>query len=101
VKKKNDKWRVCIDFINLNEVCPKNGYPLPRIDQLVEATSGYELLSFMDAYSGNNQIKMHPPDEDKTAFTIGRGIYCYKVMPFGLKNVGAMFQRIVTKSSRA
>ena len=84
--KKNGKWRVCIDFTNLNEACPKDNYPLPRIDQLTEVTAGHELLSFMDAYFGYNQIKMHPPDEDKTAFTTGWGIYCYKVMPFGLKN---------------
>jgi len=63
VKKKNENWRVCIDFLNLNEACPKDCYPLPRIDQLVEVTAGHELLSFMDAYSGYNQIKMktkHP-----------------------------------------
>jgi len=69
---------------------------LPRIDQLVEGTAGHELLSLMDAYFGYNQIKMHPLDEDKTTFTTG-GIYCYKVMPFGLKNVGATFQRMVNK----
>jgi len=62
VKKKNGKWRVCIDFTNFNEACPKDNYPLPKIDQLVEVTVGYELLNFMDAYSGYNQIKMHPPD---------------------------------------
>jgi hypothetical protein len=60
VKKKNGKWRVCIDFTNLNEACPKDPFPLPRIDQTVDATAGSELLSFMDAYSGYNQIKMYP-----------------------------------------
>ena len=65
VNKKNRKWRVYIDFTNLNEACPKDSYPLLRIDQLVEATAGHEFLSFMDAYSGYNQIKMHSPDEDK------------------------------------
>ena len=79
VKKKNGKWRVCIDFANLNEVCPKDSYLFLRIDQLVEATAGHELLSFMDAYSGYNQIKMHSPDEDKTAFTMCQGIYSYRV----------------------
>ena len=59
--------------------------------------AGYELLSFMDAYSGYNQIKMHPTDEDKTAFTTGRAIYCNKVMPFGLKKAEATFQRMVNK----
>ena len=67
------------------------------IDQLVEAMAGHELLSFMDAYSDYNQIKMHPPDEDKTAFTTGQGIYCYRVMPFELKNARATFQRMVKK----
>jgi len=60
MKKKNSKWRVCIDFTKLNEACSKDSYPLPRIDQLVEAAAGHELLSFMDAYSGYNQIRMHP-----------------------------------------
>jgi len=67
-------WRVCVDFTSLNEACPNDSYPLPRIDQLVEATMGYELLSFMDAYFSYNQIKMHPSDEDNTAITTGRGI---------------------------
>ena len=69
VKKKNDKWRVCIDFTNVNEACPKDSFPLPRIDQLV-TTAGYELLSFMDAYSGYNQIKMQPTDEDKISLLV-------------------------------
>jgi len=64
---------------------------LSRIDQLIEATTGHELLSFMDAYSGYNQIKMHPPNEVKTAFTTCRDIYCCKVIPFGLKNAGLPF----------
>ena len=77
------------DFTNLNEDCPKDSFPLLRIDQLVEATVSHELLSFMNAYFGYNQIKMQPSDEDKTAFSTGRGVYCYKVMPFGLKNARA------------
>ena len=85
---------------NLNEACPKDSYPLMRIKQLVEATTVYKLLSFMDTYFGYNQIKMHPPDEDKTTFAIGQRIYCYKVMPFGLKNVRATFQQMVKKSLR-
>jgi len=70
---------------------------LLRIDQLVEAAMGYELLNFMDTYVGYNQIKMHPSDKNKTAFTTSREIYSYKVMPFGLKNVGTTFQRMVDK----
>ena len=64
-------------FTDLNKACPKDNLPLPSIDQMVDATAGHELLSIMDAYSGYNQIKMHPEDEDKTAFTTGRAIYCY------------------------
>ncbi|KAK0570714.1 hypothetical protein LWI29_005357 [Acer saccharum] len=97
VKKKNGKWRVCIDFTDLNKACPKDSFPLPHIDMLVDATAGHELLSFMDAYSGFNQILMHPDDQEKTAFVTERGIFCYKVMSFGLKNAGATYQRLVNK----
>ncbi|KAK0571192.1 hypothetical protein LWI29_012293 [Acer saccharum] len=97
VKKKNSQWRMCVDFTDLNKACPKDSFPLPRIDQLVDATAGHETLSLMDAYSGYNQIKMHKPDEEKTAFTIDQGLYCYTVMPFGLKNAGATYQRLVNK----
>ena len=93
VPKKNGKHRVCIDFTDLNKACPKDSFPLPHIDSLVDATSGHELLSFMDAFSGYNQILMHPNDQEKTLFITDRGTYCYKVMPFGLKNVGATYQR--------
>ncbi|KAK0583054.1 hypothetical protein LWI29_032902 [Acer saccharum] len=88
---------MCVDFTYLNKACPKDSFPLPRIDQLVDATVGHELLSFMDAYSGYNQIRMNKADEEKTAFTTDQGLYCYKVMPFGLKNAGATYQRLVNK----
>ncbi|KAL5580502.1 hypothetical protein UlMin_012944 [Ulmus minor] len=97
VRKKNGKWRVCIDFTDLNKACPKDSFPLPHIDMLVDATAGHELLSFMDAFSGYNQILMHPDDQEKTTFITERGIFCYKVMPFGLKNAGATYQRLVNK----
>ena len=97
VKKKNNQWRMCVDFTDLNKACPKDSFPLPRIDQLVDATAGYELLSFMDAYSGYNQIRMNKADEEKTSFTTDQGLYCYKVMPFGLKNAGATYQRLVNR----
>ena len=97
VKKANGKWRTCIDFTNLNKACPKDSFPLPRIDQLVDATAGHALLSFMDAYSGYNQIPMYPPNEEHTSFITDRGLYCYKVMPFGLRNAGATYQRLVNK----
>ena len=86
-----------MDFTNLNKACPKDSFPVPRIDQMVNATAGHELLSFMDAYSGYNQIPMFPRDEEHTAFITGRGLYFYKVMPFGLKNAGATYQRLVNK----
>ena len=74
VKKANGQWRLCVDFTDLNKACPKDSFPLPRIDQLVDATAGHELLSFMDAYSGYNQIRMHEPDQEKTAFITDRGL---------------------------
>ena len=73
-----------MDFTNLNEACPKDSFPVPWIDQMVDATAGHELLSFMDAYSGYNQIPMFHRDEEHTAFITDRGLYCYKVMLFGL-----------------
>ncbi|RZK27622.1 MAG: RNA-directed DNA polymerase, partial [Hymenobacter sp.] len=97
VKKKNGKWRVCVDYTDLNKACPKDSFPLPHIERLVEATACHKVLSFMDAFSGYNQILMHPNDQEKTAFTTDKGIYCYKVMPFGLKNAGATYQRLVNK----
>uniref|UniRef100_A0A2N9IAR1 Uncharacterized protein n=1 Tax=Fagus sylvatica TaxID=28930 RepID=A0A2N9IAR1_FAGSY len=97
VKKKNGKWRVCIDFTDLNKACPKDPFPLPKIDQLVDATSGHQRMSFLDVFQGYHQIAMNPVDEEKTAFITPRGIFCYKVMPFGLKNAGATYQRMITK----
>ena len=89
VKKANGKWRLCIDFTNVNRACPKDSFPLPRIDLIVDATAGHELLSFMNAFSGYNQISMDPDDQEKTSFVTGQGTYCYRVMPFRLKNAGA------------
>ncbi|RDX61810.1 Retrovirus-related Pol polyprotein, partial [Mucuna pruriens] len=97
VRKTNGRWRMCTDYIDLNKVCPKDPYPLPNIDRLVDNVSGYGFLSFMNAYSGYNQIKMHPEDEEKTAFITDGGAFCYKVMSFGLKNVGATYQRLMDK----
>ncbi|KAI0494737.1 hypothetical protein KFK09_024880 [Dendrobium nobile] len=97
VKKASGAWRMCMDYTDLNKACPKDSFPLPRIDQLVDATSGHQILSFMDAYSGYNQIRMDPVDEEATAFQTDKGLYCYKVMPFGLKNAGATYQRLMNK----
>ena len=95
VKKTNGKWRMCVDFTDLNKACPKDNYPLPRIDQLVDSTTGHQLLSFMDAFLGYNQIKMDDVDQEKTSFVTSQGLFCYEVMPFGLKNAGATYQRLV------
>jgi hypothetical protein len=97
VKKSNNKWRMCVDFTDLNKACPKYSFPLPRIDLLVDSTSGHQLLSFMDAFLGYNQIQMAEEDQEKTSFITNRGLYCYKVMPFRLKNAGATYQRLVNR----
>ena len=81
--------------MNINKACPKDSFPMPRIDQLVDAEVGHELLSFMDTYSGYNQISMYELDEEHNSFITDQGLYCYKAMPFGLKNVGATYQRLV------
>ena len=88
---------MCVDFTDLNKACPKNSFPLPRIDQLVDSIARHKLLTFMDAFSGYNQIKMDEEDQEKTAFITSQGLYCYMVMPFGLKNAGATYQRLVNK----
>lgn len=95
VKKSEDKWRMCIDFRDLNKACPKDHYLLPRIDQLVDSTAGCEMLSMMDASQGYHQIALSPADQSKVSFITSSGTYCYVVMPFGLKNAGATYQRLV------
>ena len=98
--KRGGKWRVCVDYMDLNDACPKDSFPLPRIDQIVDASAGYGMLSFLDAFSGYHQILMYPPDVEKTSFITPHGLYCYNVMPLGLKNVGATYQRLVTEMFR-
>ena len=97
VPKKGNKWRVCIDYTDLNEACPKDSFPLSHIDRIVNSTVGHGILSFLDAFSGYHHIPMHQPDVEKMAFITPHGLYCYNVMPFGLKNVGATYQRLVTE----
>ncbi|RDX62235.1 hypothetical protein CR513_59449, partial [Mucuna pruriens] len=87
-QKPGGKWRICTDYTNLNKACLKDPYPLPSIHRLVDGASDCGLLSFMDAYSKYNQIRMHPRDEAKIAFITNMGTFCYKVMPFGLKKCG-------------
>ena len=88
---------MCVDFMDLNNACPKDSFPIPKIDQLMDSMVGHKLLTFMDAFSGYNQIQMAEEDQEKIAFITSQGLYCYKVMPFGLKNVGAMYQRLVNQ----
>ena len=95
INKANGKWRMCVNFINLNKACPKDSYPLPRIDQLVDSIVGHKLLNFMDTFLSYNQIRMDKADQEKTPFITSQGLFCYKVMPFGLKNVGARYQRLI------
>ena len=78
VKKANGKWRICVDFTDLNRACPKDSYPLPRIDQLVDSTASHKLLSFMDAFSGYNQIKMDEADQEKTSFVTSQAYFVTK-----------------------
>ena len=97
VKKKNGKWRMCVDYTGLNKACPKVPFPLPRIDQIVDSTAGCETLSFLDAYSGYHQIRMKESDQLATSFITPFGMYCYVTMPFGLRNAGATYQRCMTQ----
>ena len=97
--RQKSEWQMAtlIDFTDVNRACPKDSFPLPQINLIVDATAGHELLSFMDAFSGYNQISMDPDDQEKTSFVTGQGTYCYRVMPFGLKNAEATYQRLVNR----
>ena len=88
---------MCVDFTDLNKACPKDSYPLPRVDVLVDSTTKHQLLSFMDVFSGYNQIRMHENDREKTSFVTSQGLFCYRVMPFSLKNVGVTYQRLMNR----
>ena len=91
VKKANEKWRMCVDFTDLNRACPKDSYLLPQIDILVDSMEKHQLLSFMDAFSGYNQIRLDEADQEKISFFTSQGLFCYKVMLFKLKNAGATY----------
>jgi hypothetical protein len=95
--KANGKWRMCIDFIDLNKACLKDEFPLPRIDSLIVAIATSELMSLLNYYSGYHQIWMKNEDEPKTSFITPSGTYCYLRIPEGLKNDGGSFSRMTSK----
>src|SRR3954467_15335127 len=86
---------MCVDYGPINKHCLKDHFPLSRIDQIIDSTAGCDLLSFLDAYSGYNQIRMKEEYEEHTSFITPYGVFCYKTMPFGLKNAGATYQRMM------
>ena len=96
MKKKNRNIKCCVNFRDLNKVCLKDEFPLPNIDLLIDSTTGHEMFSFMSGSSGYNQIKMAPRDATKIAFCTPIKNFYYTVMPFGLKNASAMYQRAMT-----
>nr|GEV58125.1 reverse transcriptase domain-containing protein [Tanacetum cinerariifolium] len=98
VKKHDGSWRMCVDFTDLNKACPRDCYPLLEIDWKVASLCGYPFKCFLDAYKGYHQIQLAEADEEKTAFHTGQGVYCYTKMPFGLKNTGATYQRLLDKA---
>jgi hypothetical protein len=94
-KKNTDVRRVCVDYTALNKHCPKDPFLLPRIDQIIDSTTGCSRLSFLEAYSGYNQIKLKVEDEEKTTFITPYEVFCYQVMPLNVKNAGATYQRMM------
>ena len=97
VKKKSGKWRVCVNFTDLNKTCPKDPFPMPKINRLVDATVGHPRMSFLDAFQGYHQIPLALDDQEKATFVTLIENYHYKVMPFGLKNAGSIYQRMMTR----
>jgi hypothetical protein len=92
VRKKNtNEWRMCVDYTDLDKHYPKDPFGLPRIDQVINCTVGYDLLCFLDCYSGYHQIAIKEEYQEKTAFITPFGAYCYTTMSFGLKNADATY----------
>jgi dsDNA-binding SOS-regulon protein len=94
-KKNSNEWRMCVDYTDLNKHCPKDPFGLPRIDQVIDSTTGCDLLCFLDCYSGYHQIAIKEEDQEKTTFISPFGAYCYTTMSFGLKNADASYQRAI------
>jgi hypothetical protein len=95
VRKKNGEIRLCVDFRNLNKCSRKDNYPLPKMEHILQKVSGSKVISFIDGFSGYNQIAVHPDDKEKNVFTTPWGTFMYEKMPFGLMNVGETFQRVM------
>jgi hypothetical protein len=93
VPKKNKEWRMCVDYTNLNKVCKKDPFGLPRIDQVMDSMTGCSLLSFLDCYSGYHHIPLKVEDQIKTSFNTQFGAFYYITMHFGLKSASATYQR--------
>jgi hypothetical protein len=96
VEKKNKKWRMCVDYTGLNKACPRDPFSFPRIDQVVDSTAGCETLCFLYAYSGYHQTAMCIAEQLANSFITPFDMYCYKMMPLGLKNAGTTFERYAT-----
>jgi ABC-type Co2+ transport system permease subunit len=86
---------MCVDYTDLNKHCPKDPFALPRIDQVIDFTASFVVLSFLDCYLGYHQIALKEEDQIKMAFITPFGAYAYTIMSFGLKNVGATYQRAI------
>jgi hypothetical protein len=95
VKNKNGKWRMCVDFTDLNKACKKDDFPLERVDKIVDDATNSEMLSFLDMFLGYHQIRVHKEDEEKTSFITPFGTFCFVRMPEGLKNAGCTFLRMI------
>jgi len=86
---------MCVDYTDLNKHYPKDPFGLPRIDEVFDSTTGCELLSFLDCYSGYHQISLKEDDQIKTSFITSFGAYSYTTVSFGVKNAGATYQRAI------
>jgi hypothetical protein len=95
IRKKNNEWRMCVDYTDLNKHCPKDPFGLPRIDEVVDSIAGCELLSFLDCYFGYHQIALNKDDQIKMCFITPFGAYCYTIMSFGHKNACATYQHAI------
>ncbi|GJV71592.1 reverse transcriptase domain-containing protein [Tanacetum coccineum] len=97
VKKDERRWKLCVDFTNINKACPKDCYHLPEVDQKVESLFTFRQKCFLDANKGYHQIQIAEGDEEKTAFFTREGVFYYKKLPFSLKNAGATYQKLIDR----